>query len=155
MADHILYRLKAGATNPIEFPGGITTAYSCKWSFIIEVDDLFNVENPVGVDAYELAIVSALRTYVLKKEKIDGNQIGWHKLTCSFLHKPIDCDYSHCEINIRHEIFDDVIETNCMYSEIYTYELWSEAILNSDTKFYKLLRKDYRKDIIRLFNNPS
>jgi hypothetical protein len=72
------------------------------------------------------------------------------------MHKPNDCDYSHSEINIQHEIFQDQLETILLFNEIYTYEIWKadDAILQAGGSFYKNLRKDYRKDMIKLFYLP-
>lgn len=151
-----LYRITLNG-NPIEFPAGTITAYSCKWSILINEEDLFKVDNPPIGNSFKYAIIETIRAFELKREKQDGNNRGWHKLTCSLHHNPNECDYSHSEINIKHEIFQDELETNLIFREIYTYQIWQaeEAMLQSDGKFFKNLRKDYRKDMIKLFCLPN
>ena len=154
--DHRIYRLyfsgKEG--NPIEFPGGTYTALSCKWSFIIREEHVLSVDFPPVGDAFHYALVEAIRNILIKGQKNDGgNYPGWHKLTCFFNHDPKDFDYSHCEINIHHEIFEDEAEQHKIDDVIYTYELWNngENLLPSKNKFLKELVKNYRKDIIKTF----
>ena len=151
-----LYRITLNG-NPIEFPAGTITAYSCKWSILINEEDLFIVDNPSIGNTFKCAIVHTIKAFELKKEKMDGNNLGWHKLTCSLLHKPNDCDYSHSEINIKHEIFEDELNVNSIFNEIYTYEVWQNeaALLQAGGSFFKTLRKDYRKDLIKLFCLPN
>lgn len=156
LPDHHLYRITLNS-NPIEFPAGTITAYSCKWSILINEEDLFKVDNPSIGNTFKYAIVETIKAFELKREKIDGNNTGWHKLTCSFLHNPNDCDYSHSEINIKHEIFSDEAEANSNFKETYTYEVWQKeaALLQASGSFFKTLRKDYRKDMIKLFCLPE
>lgn len=153
---HHFYRLTLNG-NPIEFPSGTITAYSCKWSILISEEDLFKVDNPSVGNTFSYAIISTIRRYELRNEKKEGNHIvGHHKLVCTLLHKPNECDYSHCEINIRHQIFSDVGEIIPSFDQIYTYEIWQAkaALLQGDNKFFKNLRKDYRKDMIKIFCLP-
>lgn len=155
LPEHHLYRITLDG-NPIEFPLGTITAYSCKWSILINEVDLFKVDNPPIGNTFKFAIISTIKAFELKREKTDGSNLGWHKLTCRLMHKPNDCDYSHSEINIQHEIFQDQFETILLFHEIYTYEIWKadDAILQAGGSFYKNLRKDYRKDMIKLFYLP-
>ncbi len=148
--DQFLYRLG----NPIEFPQGTITAFSCKWSFLIEEQDVLTVDTPSISDSYKYAIIEAIRCYSLKEEKNSDGINAWHKLTCTLSHAPNECDYSHSEILIKHEIFKDIEETEIINSYIYTYELWQGNKTVLQRKSFKEMRKDYRKDMIKLFCYP-
>jgi len=154
--EHNLYRLTIDK-NPLTFPSGQTTGISCKWSFIIAVEDLFKVENPKGVNSYYLAVVSDILSCFKSGNKDDGGtNLGWHKLTCIISHTPIECDYSHCEINVRHQIFEDSSEHNLLSEAVYTSDAWEACMLNSKSnKFIKTLRKDYRLELIKKFALPT
>ena len=147
-----LYRITE-TNNPIEFPGGNITSLSCKWSHIIEVEDIFLVNEPKLGNFYRTSTVLSIRNVNLKREKTNGENLGFHVLVCSFSHKPEDCDYSHTEINITHKIYSDELETKLKFEKTYSYELWQsgEALLKSSGKFYKELRKDYRTELIKIF----
>jgi hypothetical protein len=149
--DHRIYRIG----NPIEFPSGTITAWSCKWSNFINEEDVLRADDPPVGDEYKYAIVQAIRNYFLKIQKTEGANLGWHKLTCTFIHTPRDCDYSHCEILIVHSIYQEENEETLINSWTYTHQIWQakEALLQKDG-FYKTLRKDYRKDLIGLFIYP-
>ncbi len=154
--DHNLYRLYFEGKNPLEFPAGIVTALSCKWSFLIEENDILVVDDGILGDRYTTAVVGQLRQYYRKEQKTDGNNLGWHKITCVLNHAPLDCDRSHCEVLIKHEIFNDpVIETDVckIYTQIYTHSIWrnENPILKEKGSFYKNLRSNYRVDMIKFF----
>lgn len=150
--DHRIYRLG----NPIEFPNGTYTAFSCKWSHLINEADVLIADDPPVSNHYKYAFVEALKAYRLKVEKTDGDNLGWHKLTCELEHIPTECDYSHCEVYIRHSIFSSEDEVELLNSWFCTYEGWiaKEYILQGKTTFYKTLRKDYRAQVIALFPHP-
>jgi hypothetical protein len=154
--EHNLYRLYFNGKNPLEFPAGIVTALSCKWSAKIEVGDITIIDDPLLGDTYCTASIGQLRTYSRKDEKINGNYIGWHKITCVFNHDPKVCDNSHSEVLIMHKVFNDPLIENdetIIFKKIYTHPIWvsGDAELNKDGKFYKTLRKDYRTDMLRYF----
>lgn len=150
--EHELYRITK-TDNPIEFPGGTITSLSCKWSHLINVADIYNVNDPSLGSFHRTASVLSIRIVKLKREKLVGDNLGYHILVCTFLHKPEECDYSHTEVNIRHKIYSDNLETILVSDTIYTYEIWQagEALLQSDSRFYKDLRKDYRAELIKIF----
>lgn len=156
LSEHHLYRIKKG-NNPIEYPPGISTSLSCKWSHLInDIIDIFKVNEPSLGDKYEYAVVSDIRAIKLPKDRLDEPNKGYHALSCVFVHKPEPCDYSHCEIDIIHSIYTDATETNLVHQEHCTYERWmnGDPILCSDAKFYKNFRKDYRVEVIKKFKNP-
>jgi len=153
--EHLLYRLYF-SPNPIEFPAGQTNAFSCKWSnYLINLDHIFLVDDPPLGDKYESARIHDLRLHQNLGIKNDGGtHLGLHKLTCFFNHDPLECDISHSEILIKHQIFTDNTESHEIFSTIYTYTEWNNgnAILNHPkNQFYKQLRKNYRTDIIKYF----
>jgi hypothetical protein len=147
---HFLYRLG----NPIEFPSTVT-AYSCKWSFLIDEEDVLLAQDPLRYNDYRYAIVKEIRNYsFFRINTNDPKKTRWHKLTCFFNHSPEDCDYSHSEINIKHQIFEDENqqqEIECFY---YNYENWKDALLNKNGAWFKQLRNDYKTHMIRLFCYP-
>lgn len=159
--EHCVYRLVFSGKeygNPIEFPQGNYTALSCKWSLLIQQEHVLTIDVPPLGDVYRYAFVQSFREYLIKGQKNDGgSNLGWHKLTCVFNHDPKECDYSHCEINIRHEIFEDEDESTLIDRFVYTYQIWQnrEALLQSKNSFLKTLAKDYRKDMIKLFCLPA
>jgi len=156
LPEHRLYRITLNG-NPIEFPMGTYTSLSCKWSFLIREEDVLTIDDPPIGDSFKYAFIQSLRGYFIKKEKSDGSNLGFHKLTCVFNHAPKECDYSHCEVNIKHEIFSDEDENCLINSFTYTYQVWQSgaALLSRKTSFYKTFAKDYRKDMIKLFCLPE
>ena len=145
-----LYRLG----NPIEFPSTIT-AYSCKWSFLIKENDVLIAQDPIRFTDYRYAIIKEVRNYsFVILNDIDKDNLNWHKLTCFFKHQPDDCDYSHSEINIKHQVFQDENQKNEIHSFLYTYNNWKDAMLNKKGSWFKKLRNDYKTHLIRLFCYP-
>ncbi len=153
--EHHLYRLSVDG-NPIEFPGGTVTSLSCKWNILINEEHLFFVDQPQRYNAFKYAYVSLIRQLIIKCHRNEHPFNEWHKLTCSLLHKPNECDYSHCEINIRHQRFSDVEETDCNFNEVYTYKIWQKKnnLLQGKSAFIKQLRSDYRVEMMKIFCNP-
>ena len=149
--EHYLYRLG----NPIEFPQGTITALSCKWSLLIHEIDVLTVDIPAIGDSFKYAVVEAIRSYSLKERKNSDETIAWHKLSCALSHAPKECDYSHSEILIKHDIFEDYEETRKINSFIYTYGIWQTNKTVLQRKSFKEMRKEYRKDIIKLFCLPE
>jgi len=155
LPQHLLYRLTP-PDKVVVVPNGQYTGLSCKWGFIINETDLFKVYNPPGVTDFRKALVSSIRSCIKKKNKEDGGlNLGWHKLTCRIAHTPIDCDYSHSEINLRHQIFEDEAESTLIHDETYTSATWRNCSLNTDNRFLKELRKDYRFEVIASFSLPD
>lgn len=154
LPNHKIYRLTSDG-NPIEFPQGTITALSCKWSFLIEEEHILKVDVPPVGNGFKYALGQAINDYFLKRERNDGNT-GWHKLTCMFNHDPKVCDYSHIEVNIVHEIFEDEAEQTLIHKFVYTYQIWqnNNNLLQGKAQFFKNLKKDYRADLIRVFCNP-
>lgn len=153
LPEHNLYRVG----NPIEFPS-VTTALSCKWSFLIQEEDVLRADDPPLGDDFRYAKVRELRSFFLPpREKLEGENLGWHKLSCIFLHKPNACDYSHCEILIRHQIFENQDAINLREEHIWTYQSWidKQTLLQKKGSFYGNMRKDYRVEIIKLFCYPE
>jgi len=151
--DQFLYRLTNGG-NPIEFPKGTYTALSCKWSFLIQQEDVLTAEKDFIADSYKYAIIEGIRNYFLKREKEFDGSNSWHKLTCVLNHDPKECDFSHSEILIKHEIFSDEAESELINSFLYTHTIWQEDKPVLKRKSYKEICKDYRKDIISIFCHP-
>lgn len=151
--DHSIYRIG----NPIEFPSGTITAFSSKWSFLINQKDILVADDPPVGDDFRYAKVDELRSYLCQENKIDGANIGWHTLSCTFCHSPKECDYSHTEILIKHRISSDKNLDNIIQTYLYTYAIWQQngALLQNKNAFYVKLRKDYRRDLIRLFCYPE
>ena len=155
LKEHILYRITEDG-NPVEVPNTIAE-YSCKWGFIINQEDLLKVDSPPLGNSFKYAYIETiLNNLLFKQKKEDGDFQGWHKLTCSFSHKPNPCDYSHCVIDIIHQVFDED-EQKLLYTEVSSYELWAEkkALLSKKGQFYSKLRGDYRLGLIKTFFLPQ
>jgi len=148
-----LYRITENP-NEIEFPSGTITALSCKWSQLIAESDIFKVP-PFG-KTYKYAVIQSLRDFSLKRVKDNGDNTGCHKLTCELEHIPEECDYSHCVILIKHEIFSNELENELVATFCYSYEIWQNGnpLLKSKSKYYKQLRGDYRLSMIKIFSLP-
>jgi hypothetical protein len=155
---HKLYRLKA-QNNPIEIPEQWANAVSCRWSKIIKKKHI-TIEPPKAhYNDYDYVFLQEIINY--KKTGILENQqhqyAGKHVLTCVMHHDPLDCDFSHCEILIRHQIFKGDME-KAVFDQVYTHEQWQEktALLNKEGgKFFKGLKKAFRLDMIKLISRPS
>jgi len=148
-----LYRLTNGG-NPIEFPNGTYTALSCKWSFIIDEKDVLSAERDFIADSFKYAFIEPIKGYSLKREKEFDGANSWHKLSCVCSHDPKECDFSHSEILIKHDIYRDEAETELINSFLLTHTIWQEGKPVLKRKSYKEICKDYRKDIIALFCHP-
>lgn len=155
---HKLYRLKA-EKNPIEIPDQWANAVSCRWSKIIKKKHV-TIEPPKPhYNDYDYVFLQEIINY--KKTGILDNQqhqySGKHVLTCVMHHDPLYCDFSHCEILIRHQVFKESVEQP-IFDEVYTHKAWEEktALLNKEGgKFFKGLKKAFRLDMIRLICRPS
>lgn len=147
---HSVYRLSKDDC-AVEFPS-TKTGYSVKWSELINVDDIFNVPTPNGLNSFRTASVSSIRNVSVEETVIDpedGQRI--HVITCSMLHSPNECDYSHSEILITHEIKN--IDTKASIDKkTYTYKDWqSAAACPLSKKRYKNLIGNYQLEIIKRF----
>lgn len=155
--DELIYRL-AKKGNPIEFPSTLTS-YSCRWSKILQIQDIYNGDHPDYYDDYKFNCVLKIKALDLIKLKNDGNYLGWHRLNCRLEHKPTPCDYSHVEINIQHRIYDDnqFDVTEPYYNMIYKYDMWQNGlvILSGDQSFFKKFRKEYRNEMVKIFCFPN
>ena len=143
-ASDLLYR----SGNPLVYPNGKTTALSCKWSKLIKEEDVLKTP-PKGETSFCYATVEMVQRF----EKIakGGHEAysGLHKLTNIIKHSPTECDYSHSEILIKHEIFADETLAQKIMEFLYTYESWDKCLLNGKARFYKELRSDYRLKMIK------
>lgn len=140
--------------NPIEFPS-VTTALSCKWGKIIKEVDVLKTP-PLGQNDFCFSFVKEIRSFSLIRENVNGNHIGWHKLTCVLNHDPTPCDFSHCEILIKHQIYNN---KGCSgipsFNQTYTYADWSNKrciLQKKKNNFMKSLRKAYRLEMIKLIS---
>lgn len=153
-SEHKIYRLQL-INNPIEFPHTLTDI-SCKWSLLINEEDLMVYRgNPEIYDSYKYNFVKSFIEFSLKSEIVAGNFIGWHTLECILSHKPEECDYSHCVIDIRHKYYKDEKEAALAGEWHYTYDLWQQGKTALQQGALKQLRKDYRRELISLFYLPE
>lgn len=147
------YRLKAKG-NPIEIPNAWINALSGKWSKLIQKRHICKIDpdKPEWND-YNFLFINDLHRYSRETQDTEGNK---HHLSCVMNHSPKECDYSHCEILIKHKIIDQNGELT--FDETYTYEDWAKKkakLKKSTNKTLKALKKDYRLDMIRLINRSS
>src|SRR5260221_8096205 len=155
---HRLYRLKS-VKNPIEIPDKYANAISCRWSKIIKKQHI-TIEPPKPrYSDYDFVFLQEIRNY--KKigvlENHEHEYSGRHVLTCVLHHDPLNCDFSHSEILIRHQVFRNGIEQP-IFDEVYTHSAWVDrtALLNREGgKFFKGLKKAFRLDMIKLISIPS
>lgn len=151
---HKLFQIKWG-NNPIVFPGGQTNALSCKWSKFIKLEDILKINKPPRGDNFDYCFVKELKNYKLVETHEAGSDYdGTHVLKCVITHDPKPCDYSHVEVLIDHEIYSSFLDEVPYFKQIYTYEDWNNgAILNRKSpKFFKQLRKNYRRDLIDIIS---
>ncbi|MEM1000560.1 MAG: hypothetical protein AAGN35_26135 [Bacteroidota bacterium] len=84
---------------------------------------------------------------------VDHKYFGVHALSCLLEHKPLACDFSHVEIQIRH-----VFPLNGIVNErVYRHVDWSNndfCVLaqKKPKRFLKDLRAEYRAKIGTIFN---
>ena len=158
---HKLYRLKNSRSNPIEIPEKYANAVSCRWSKLIKrkhiVIPLENKDS--NFQDYDYVFLQEIRNYK-KTGILDNNQhqySGKHVLTCELSHSPENCNFSHVEILIHHQVYSD--NTNQpIFDQVYSYQEWLEkkAMLNREGgKFFKGLKKAFRLDMIKLISRPS
>lgn len=149
--DERMYRLTKNE-NPIEFPSTLT-AYSCNWSRIIREEDILTVSHNEELIDFRTAPIQSLRGITIAKYKPENPHSGWHKLSCAFIHTPNECNYSHSEILIRHEIFSDMAMNQLVLHNVYSYNDWQNKTQCLLTKggIFKELRGDYRLELIRVF----
>jgi hypothetical protein len=141
--------------NPIEFPRGTYTDFSCKWSRLINEADILLADDPPLGDDYRFALIGDIWNYSCIEEKIDGDYKGWHYLTCLLKHKPEECDYSHSVVLIRHTIYNNPQKELELHSWVCTHEGWQkeEYVIQKDRSFYKRILKTYRSNIIAIFHH--
>lgn len=155
---HSLYRIKS-IGNPITIPEAWGNAISCRWSKLIKKKDiLLQPYSQLGND-YNFVFIEEIKKYYKKRHLRDERHeyAGVHVLTCVLAHSPLACDYSHCEILIRHRVFK-IGETKPYFDETYTHRSWEEktAMLKRlGGKFFKDLRSDFRVDMIKLISRES
>jgi hypothetical protein len=144
--DELIYRI-CPKGNPIEFPAGTITALSSNWSKFIKEQDNFIVNPELGEDVAYTLVDNVYSLKVTKEKNNGGSFPGTHTLSCVLEHDPLECNYSHVVINIKHKCSE--------FEIVYSYQVWQEgnAILQKKSRFFKELRKSYRSKVISLFNN--
>jgi len=150
------FRIKTKG-NPVEFPNTLT-AISCKWSHLIQKRHIvFTEEDRAIGDDYNFAFVKEIRNYSRDEIFNDEHRYkGTHRLTCVLVHKPELCNYAHCEILIRHRIYQGSLDGEPTYEECITHDGWNKAIIKKmKNDFFKQLRSDFKADMLKLISRRS
>lgn len=150
--DDVLYRTRFSG-NPIAWPNCMT-AFSCKWNKLIKLKDVLLITpEKLGNEIAYAKIGETQEVEVKMNCELPDNPIfGEHILTCSVVHKPLDCDFSHAEVLIRHECQESGVEID----RVYQYEDWGNKTIcimsRKRPRFLKDLRTEYRSQINSIFN---
>jgi hypothetical protein len=150
---HKAYRDIDANGNEISFPGGRINNVSCKWSKLIQKQDLDKVQ-PFSKN-YRFSYLNeifSLQITSVYNENHERN--GKHVLSCKIVHTPDPCNFSHIEILINHKIFDLTSGVK-VFESTYSRDDWENktAVLRRyDNKFFKQLRKDFRIKLTTIFN---
>ena len=150
------YRLKSN-DNPIIPPQGKINALSGNWSFLIEKKDIVTTHENPELNEYEFAFIREIKAFRLTRINSDKSDeyFGKHILSCYLKHSPETCNYSHCEIFIKHQIFQS---NDSVFEETYSSKSWDKkkALLRRRKgDFYLKLKRDYRVEMIKLISRPS
>jgi hypothetical protein len=154
---HKLYRLKPSG-NPIEIPEKYANAVSCRWSKLTKKKHITIDPPKTHYSDYDFVLVQEIRNYTKTGFLTDkqNQYFGKHVLTCVLHHSPEDCNYSHCEVLIRHQVFKHDSEEKIL-DEVCSHKDWVDktAILNKEQgKFFKGLKSAFRLDMIKLVSRP-
>jgi hypothetical protein len=111
---HLAYRtgFEERKSNPIEFPNSLT-AFSVCWSKLIERSDVLftvrsNAKNPesMGNHVYfgKIGLIKDIwiKGYFDARINKEAKHPGYHVIEPEFSHTPMECNYSHSEIMIKH-----------------------------------------------------
>lgn len=154
---HKLYRLKPQG-NPIEIPLSWGNVISCKWSKFIRKKHILLEPSNINWNDYNFVFINELRKYRRINTLNEQHEyMGVHALTCVLKHSPLACDYSHSEILIRHQVYKDG-QTKPYFDEVYSYQSWKDKtamLKKQQSKFFKLLKSDFRVDMIKLISKSS
>jgi hypothetical protein len=151
---HKYYRLKSRSNPLISINLPWINALSGKWSYLIKNKHICKIDKdrPEWND-FHFAYINDINNYVISTIDSNGKK---HMVNCVMSHAKKPCDYSHCEILIRHRIYNPKGDKE--FDSIYTSEDWTNkaALLRSiKEKKIKQLKKDYRIDMIKLIGRPS
>lgn len=150
-----IYRIKKKG-NPVEVPGGKIAGLSCKWSKLIKEEHIpLYYSESIG-DDYRYNIVEEIRKH--KVEDYNEHEDEFNRITCLLKHVPEDCDYSHVEIDVRHQVYKGDENGKLLSDDAIDYDCWVNKcarLPKSTSKFYKSLRSKYRADLIILFPLPK
>jgi len=144
--------------NPIDFPL-TSTSISVSWSKLIEKNHVLNVvkacaKNPdkMGNHVY-FGRISDLKVFNIEKVCTEGKYAGPHIITALIKHVPVECNYSHSEILIVHEFY----ENNELKSNIIEHKHWDKSVFKkskgADKEFFTLLDLDFRHDMAYVLKN--
>jgi hypothetical protein len=145
-------------SNPIEFPQTLTAISVC-WSKLIIPQHVLLVvnalaSNPDGRgDHVYYEKVNKLKKFKIEDEYLEGDYKGKHILTVDLIHSPIEFNYSHSEILIKHIYTKNgVIQTDIITKDIYDSK---KCLLrkNGHKDFFKPLLLKYRAKMATSLNN--
>jgi hypothetical protein len=156
-ARHLLYRTGFKENdNPIEFPNTLTSISVC-WSNLIRRGDVLKVI-PLRLGNYVFfGKMKDVQDCIIQQNCSEGTYIGQHKITTVIKHSPLECNYSHAEILMRHTFPDEKGITN---SIVIKHDDWGKSLFKKyksgpNKKFFKLLELDYRVTMATLLRNDS
>lgn len=154
---HKLYRVKKSG-NPIEIPANWATSISCRWSKLVRKKDVLRTPKILG-DDYNFVFIKEVESYFRSwvNDDLNDEYHGLHSLKCVINHRPLECDYAHSEILIKHTITRHNFEKP-IFEETYDYESWvneSALLKRKKNKFYKEIKRGFRVDMIQLICRTS
>jgi hypothetical protein len=154
---HLLFRTgHQGLSNPLEAIGAdkMNTGYSVCWSKLIKHTDVLDTvlaANPKLGDTVFFGKVGLFKKVVIKKNCNEGSFKGEHVVRFVLKHSPEECNYSHTEILIKHNYY----ENGQKRSKILQYKDWSTSLFKTGKPplFYKELRAAYRAKTLTILSN--
>jgi hypothetical protein len=151
---HLVYRTGFKEdSNPIKFPS-VLTSYSLNWSKLIKPNHVLETvlaENPSLGDSVFFGKIKLIKLIDINSECPSGVYLGMHRIQTVMQHEPVPCNYSHCEILIKHTY----LENNESKEVLLRYDDWKDCQLNvgKPPKFFKELRGNYRAKVATILNN--
>lgn len=147
---HLLFRTGfKERENPIEFPFTSTSISVC-WSKLVRRKHVLVIlPEKLGNHVY-FGKVKELKRFKQTAYCSEGDFAGEHTISVAFLHSPVECNYSHAEILIRH--------TYCFKGEpkedIIKHSDWNKSVFfkGKPKAFFKTMDLRYRANIARLIS---
>jgi|GEM_PF-5796805 len=156
---HLLFRTGfKEKDNPIEFPL-VITSFSVCWSKLISAKDVLktvkeNAKNPDGMGNHTFfGRINTINKIIIKENYSDSQYSGEHIVSVAFKHSPVECNYSHSEILIKHQ-YNDNGERKI---ETIEYDAWANKKClirkKSHKDFFQPIINDYKAKLATSLNS--